>query len=75
MSGVRDLLHASAGEDAGIIVPSGDAGALADALGTLIDDETLSFKLGSSARAVAETFSLEHVGARLADVLRGVEWR
>jgi hypothetical protein len=75
VSGVRDLLHASAGEDAGIIVPSGDAGALADALGTLIDDETLGYKLGSSARAVAETFSLEHVGARLADMLRGVERR
>jgi glycosyltransferase involved in cell wall biosynthesis len=75
VSGVRDLLHASAGKDAGIIVPSGDAGALADALGTLIDDETLSYKLGSSARAVAETFSLEHVGARLADMLRGVERR
>ena len=69
VSGVRDLLHASAGDDAGIIVPSGDAGALADALRTLIDDESLSRKLGSSARSVAETFSLEDVGTQLAHVL------
>jgi starch synthase len=69
VSGVRDLLHASAGEDAGIIVRPGDAGALADALGTLIDDENLSRKLGSSARSVAETFSLEDVGTQLAHVL------
>ena len=69
VSGVRDLLQASAGDDGGIIVPSGDAGALADALGTLIDDESLSRKLGSSARSVAETFSLENVGGQLAHVL------
>lgn len=75
VSGVRDLLQASAGDDAGIIVPSGDAGALAVALGVLIDDEGFSRRLGSSARSRAETFSLEQVGARLADVLQQVEFR
>lgn len=70
VSGVRDLLQAASGDDAGIIVPPGDAGLLAVALGSLIDDEALGRKLGSSARSIAETFSLEHVGAQLADVLR-----
>ena len=69
VSGVRDLLQASSGRDTGIIIPPGDAGRLAEALGRLIDDEDLSQKLGSSARAVAENFSLENVGTQLADVL------
>jgi glycosyltransferase involved in cell wall biosynthesis len=75
ISGVRDLLQVSGGDDAGIIVPSGDAVALAEALRTLIDDEALSHKLGSSARSMAETFSFEHVGAQLADILGRAEWR
>jgi starch synthase len=69
ISGVRDLLQASPDREAGAIVRSGDAGALADALGRLIDDEDLSRELGSSARSVAENFSLEDVGTQLADVL------
>ena len=69
ISGVRDLLQASPDREAGAIVRSGDAGALADALGRLIDDENLSRELGSSARSVAENFSLEDVGTQLADVL------
>jgi hypothetical protein len=69
VSGVRDLLQASPDGEAGIIIPPGDAGSLADALGRLIDDEDLSRRLGSSARSVAENFSLENVGTQLADVL------
>jgi glycosyltransferase involved in cell wall biosynthesis len=75
VSGVRDLLQASPGQDGGIIVRPGDPGALAGALGTLIDDENLGRMLGSAARSAAETFSLEDVGARLTDVLEGVERR
>jgi glycosyltransferase involved in cell wall biosynthesis len=69
VSGVRDLLQAAPGADTGIVVRPGDADALAEALGVLLDDERLSRRLGKSARAVAERFSLETVGAQLADVL------
>ena len=69
VSGVRDLLQGSPGREAGIITPPGDADALAHALGVLVDDEGLSRRLGSSARFVAETFSLEDVGSRLTDIL------
>ena len=62
VSGVRDLMQASPGRETGIIVPPGDADALADALGRLLDDVELSRRLGSSARSVAEGFSLEDVG-------------
>jgi glycosyltransferase involved in cell wall biosynthesis len=69
VSGVRDLLQASPREETGIIVPPGDRGAIAEALGRLVDDEALSRRLGSAARSVAENFSLESVGKRLADFL------
>jgi glycosyltransferase involved in cell wall biosynthesis len=69
VSGVRDLMQASPGREPGIIVPPGDADALADALGRLLDDVELSRRLGSSARSVAENFSLEDVGTQLADAL------
>jgi glycosyltransferase involved in cell wall biosynthesis len=70
VSGVRDMLQAVPDTDTGIIVPPEDIGALADALGVLVDDVELSRKLGDSARSVAEQFSLEDVGRRLAQVLR-----
>ena len=69
VSGVRDLMQASPGRETGIIVPPGDADALAAALGRLLDDVELSRRLGSSARSVAEGFSLEDVGTQLADAL------
>jgi glycosyltransferase involved in cell wall biosynthesis len=69
VSGVRDLLEAAPGQHTGVVVPPGDAAALAEALGTLVDDEDLSRRLGASARHVAETFSLESVGAQLAGLL------
>ena len=69
VSGVRDLLRAAPGEETGIVVPPGDVAALAAALGVLVDDEQLSARLGKSARQVAETFSIESVGAQLADLL------
>ena len=69
VSGVRDLLEASAGVETGIVVPPDDAGALAAALGLLIDDPDRSRRLGAAARAVAGSFSLERVGKQLAAVL------
>jgi glycosyltransferase involved in cell wall biosynthesis len=69
VSGVRDLLQAVPRQETGIIFPPGDVAALAEALGRLVDDQELSRRLGSSARSVAENFSLEDVGTRLADVL------
>jgi glycosyltransferase involved in cell wall biosynthesis len=67
--GVRDLLQAMPDRETGIIVPRGDTAALAGALGVLVDDEDLSRRLGSSARSVAEAFSLEEIGAQLAALL------
>lgn len=59
--GVRDVVG-----DCGLIVPRGDAGALADALGALLDDDDRRLELGRAARLrVEERFSLEAVGRRL----------
>jgi glycosyltransferase involved in cell wall biosynthesis len=69
VSGVRDLLHAVPGADAGILVPPADADALAAALRALVDDEGRCRQLGKAARTAAETFSLEAVGRQLVDVL------
>jgi glycosyltransferase involved in cell wall biosynthesis len=61
-SGVAEAL----GDDVGIVVPRGDATALAAAIGRLIDDEPLRRTLGDRARRRAqESFSLQAVGARL----------
>jgi glycosyltransferase involved in cell wall biosynthesis len=69
VSGVRDLLQSAPGKETGIIVPPGDVSALSTALGVLVDDEQRSRRLGEAARLVAERFSLETVGAQLADTL------
>jgi glycosyltransferase involved in cell wall biosynthesis len=54
------------GDDVGIVVPRGDAPALAEAIGRLLDDETLRRALGQRARRRAQqSFSLEAVGAQL----------
>lgn len=63
VSGVADALGA---DRAGLVVPPGDAGALAAALARLLDDERLRRDLGARARRQAEReFSLEAVGSRL----------
>ncbi len=65
--GVADIL----GDD-GRVVPAGDAGALARALGSLLDDEGLRSRLGERARRRAEEhFSLESVGRELRAFLTG----
>lgn len=63
VSGVAEALGA---EPAGVIVPPENAGALADALRRLVDDEVLRRELGERARRRAEQeFSLQTVGSRL----------
>ena len=67
--GVRDIL---AGEDAsgGVVVPRGDARALAAALEELLTEEPRRRELGRRARRrVEEAFSLDSVGEQLRDFL------
>ena len=64
---VQDLVD----EDGGLVVPCGDAAALADALGRLLDDDALARSLGQRARRRIEThFSPAAVGAQLRDFMR-----
>ena len=53
-SGPREIVRH--GEN-GLLVPAGDAGALADALSTLFADEALRRRIGQEAVKVRETFS------------------
>jgi glycosyltransferase involved in cell wall biosynthesis len=65
-SGMPDLLEGQ--ESGGVIVPRGDAAALASALGRMLDDLDLARRIGDAARRRAEqSFSLEAVGPRLRD--------
>jgi glycosyltransferase involved in cell wall biosynthesis len=64
---VPDLLDG----DNGLLVPRGDAAALANALARLLDDDTLARTLGQRARHRIEThFSPAAVGAQLRDFMR-----
>ncbi|MBD1809596.1 glycosyltransferase family 4 protein [Microcoleus sp. FACHB-SPT15] len=67
--GVPDILEE--GEvSGGLVVPRGDAKALALALGRVLDDEALSYQLGQNARRRAESCFLPQViGKQLRDVL------
>jgi glycosyltransferase involved in cell wall biosynthesis len=63
--GVRDIVD---GTDAsgGVLVPQGDAGALAAAIGRLLHDSDSRVELGNRARRMAvERFSLKPTGERL----------
>ncbi|HLT47698.1 MAG TPA: glycosyltransferase family 4 protein [Rubricoccaceae bacterium] len=67
--GVRDILPRGEA-DGGLVVPRGDAAALAAALARLIDDAPLRERMGWRARARVEAaFSTEAVGAQLAALL------
>jgi glycosyltransferase involved in cell wall biosynthesis len=69
--GAADLLEEGE-RSGGIMVPRADAGALATALGRLLDDEQRSRRLGARARQhVEQRFSLEKVGAELREFLAG----
>jgi starch synthase len=63
--GVVDLFR-DGEESGGVVVPREDPGALAAALGRLIDDDELAHELGRRGRRRAETaYSLEIVGSGL----------
>jgi glycosyltransferase involved in cell wall biosynthesis len=67
--GVPDIL-AGGEASGGLIVPRGDAEALAQALGRVLDDEALRHELGRRARCRAEEkFSLEAIGKQLHNFL------
>jgi len=69
--GAADLLEEGE-RSGGILVPRADAGALAGALGRLLDNEQWSRQLGERARRrVEQRFSLETVGAELRDFIAG----
>jgi glycosyltransferase involved in cell wall biosynthesis len=66
IAGVRDLVRD--GEN-GLLVPPGDAPALASALRRLADDPALAARLGAAARATAEGFGWDMARARLEPLL------
>jgi starch synthase len=69
--GVPDLLEEGE-RSGGIVVPRGDAGALAGALGPLLDDVARSRSLGARARQhVEQRFSLEAIGTELRELMLG----
>lgn len=69
--GMREIVGRE-DECAGLMVPSGDADALATTLLRLLDDEALCGRMGDNARRRVETkFSLEAVGAELEAFLFG----
>ena len=69
-AGTRDLL--ADGEN-GLLVPAGDALALAAAIERLAADRVLAARLADAARATAERFEWERVGPHLEAVLE--RWR
>jgi glycosyltransferase involved in cell wall biosynthesis len=69
--GAADLLEEGE-RSGGIVVPRADAGALAAALGCLLDDEQRSRRLGARAREhVEQRFSLKKLGAELRSLMVG----
>ena len=69
IAGYRDVLP----PEGGVLVPPGDADALAGALGALLGDAELRARMGAAGRRAAERFSWERVADRVlavyADVL------
>jgi starch synthase len=75
-TGVPDIFEGGEASG-GLLVPRGDAAALAQALGRVLDDQTLGRELGARARRRVEScFSLESVGKHLRAFLakRGVRF-
>jgi colanic acid/amylovoran biosynthesis glycosyltransferase len=58
--------------ESGLLVPPGDAAALAAALEALLTDPDLRAKLGAAARSRAEEFSVAGFGARYRGLLKGL---
>ena len=69
VSGIREVLERGEA-DGGVVVPPEDPGALAAALGALLDDERRRLALAAAARARAvAAFGLDSVGAQLRSIL------
>jgi glycosyltransferase involved in cell wall biosynthesis len=69
VNGIAEILEGGEASG-GVVVPPGDAGALAAALGRLVDDERLRRELGARARRrVEQRFSLEVVGRQLREFM------
>lgn len=66
IAGVRDLVR---DEENGLLVPPGDAHALAAALRRLAEDRALAARLGAAGRATAEGFGWDAARARLEPLL------
>jgi phosphatidyl-myo-inositol alpha-mannosyltransferase len=63
---------AVAGPETGILVPPGDADALAGAIVELLEDEERRRALGAAARLAAEPYSWDRIGRLLLDVYEGL---
>ena len=71
VNGIAEMLEGGEASG-GIVVPPGDACALADALGRVLDDERLRRELGTRARRrVEQRFSLEVIGRQLRQFMAG----
>jgi phosphatidylinositol alpha-mannosyltransferase len=72
ISGYRDVMT----PETGVLVPAGDAAALAEAVVGLVEDEERRRELGASARALAiERYSWDDIGRRLAGIYELVAGR
>ncbi len=68
-SGIPDILEEGE-RSGGLVVPRGDANALATALRQMLDDDLWRLELGKRARRrIEEHFSMEAIGQQLYDVL------
>jgi glycosyltransferase involved in cell wall biosynthesis len=69
--GIPDIFEG--GEESGaIVVPPGDSGALASAIGALLDDRPRAFELGKRSRQRVETaFSMDQFGTQMRALLAG----
>jgi phosphatidylinositol alpha-mannosyltransferase len=72
IAGYRDVMT----DETGLLVPPGDPAALAEAIVTLLEDETLRRRLGGVARTVAvERYGWDSIARRLAEVYEVVTER
>ena len=58
-----------------LLVPPGDEGALADALGAVLEDATLAARLADGGRQRADELSMDHLAERYLDVYDGMVTR
>ncbi|MCH8148994.1 MAG: glycosyltransferase family 4 protein [Planctomycetes bacterium] len=74
VGGVSELVED--GASCGLVVPPGDAEALAQALRTVLEDKELAFRLASNGqKRVREEFNLENSASQLASLFRSTRRR